>query len=93
MLELFSKIIRYSLIVIPFFHINLNNLNNTNNTEYVYNTYGKQELTEFKPVSIQIISDDIMNTSIMTEHSPFYTNPSLSLFFLFMVNLFYLAID
>jgi len=91
MLELFSKIIRYSLIVIPLFHINLNDTNTTN-TSY----HKDYELSEIKVInhSMEDISSEINISMIVTnEHSPFYTNPMLSLFFIFMVNLFYIAMD
>jgi hypothetical protein len=88
MLELFSKIIRYSLLVIPLFHINLNDTNS-----YDYEDY---ELSEIKVInhSMEDISSEInISMSVINEHSPFYTNPTLSLFFIFMVNLFYIAMD
>jgi len=88
MLELFSKIIRYSLLVIPLFHINLNDTN-----IYDYEDY---ELSEIKVInhSMEDISSEInISMSVINEHSPFYTNPIMSLFFIFMVNLFYIAMD
>jgi hypothetical protein len=86
MLELFSKIIRYSLIVIPLFHINLND---TDITEYDYTEYDLTEIKiiETEPWDMAMMNmplEDTMNI-LTTEHCYLYNNSALSLFFVFIL--------